>query len=96
MIGASGVDALLAGDEADAVLPDFGRQPPVRLLREHAQRRRVDAAAVLDEEAQRVVRLAGVRRAEMRDHASPARGVRSGSRTVSSETGLRAGGSRRW
>ena len=63
-----GVDALLAGDEADAVLAELGGEPAVRLLREHPQRRRVDAAAVLDEEAQRVVRLAGVRRAEVRDH----------------------------
>ena len=62
-----GVDALLAGDEADAVLAELRREPAVRLLREHAQRRRVDAAAVLDEEPQRVVRLAGVRRPEMGD-----------------------------
>ena len=62
------VDALLAGDEPDLPLPQLRRQPPVRLLREHPQRRRVDAAAALDEEAERVVRLAGVRRAEVRDH----------------------------
>ena len=62
------IHALLARDEADAVLADLRRQAAVRLLREHAQRRRVDAAAVLDEKAQRVVRLAGVRRPEMRDH----------------------------
>ena len=62
------VDALLAGDEADARVAELGREPAVRLLREHPQRRRVDAAAVLDEEAERVVRLARVRRAEMRDH----------------------------
>jgi len=53
------VDALLAGDEADALLP--------QLLGEHAQRRGVDAAAVRDEEAERVVRLPRVRRPEMRD-----------------------------
>ena len=62
------IDALLAGDEADAVLAELLREAPVRLLREHAQRRRVDAAPVLDEEPQRVVGLAGVRRPEVRDH----------------------------
>ena len=39
------VDPLLAGDEADALLAELGREPAVRLLREHPQRRRVDAAA---------------------------------------------------
>ena len=63
-----GIDALLAGDEADALLAELGGEPAVRLLREHPQRRRVDAAAVLDEEPQRVVRLPGVRRSEMGDH----------------------------
>ena len=63
-----GIDPLLAGDEPDAVLAELGRQAAVRFLREHPQRRRVDAAPVLDEEAQRVVRLARVRRAEMRNH----------------------------
>ena len=61
------VDALLAGDDADALLADLGREAAVRLLREHAQRRRVHAAAGLDEEAQRVVRLARVRRPQVRD-----------------------------
>jgi hypothetical protein len=37
----------------------------MRLLRQHPQRARVDAAALLGEEAQRVVRLARVRRPEM-------------------------------
>ncbi len=63
-----GIDALLTGHEADPLLADLGRQPPVCLLREHAQRRRVDAVAVLDEEAERVVRLAGVGRPEVGDH----------------------------
>ena len=63
-----GIDPLLAGHETDALLAELRREPPVRLLREHPQRRRVDAAAVLDEEAERVVRLAGVGRPEVRDH----------------------------
>ena len=67
------VDALLAGDEADAFVAELGREPAVRLLREHAQRRRVHAAAGLDEESQRVVRLPRVRRPEVRDDGSPAR-----------------------
>ena len=62
------VDPLLARDEPDALVAELRREPPVRLLREHPQRRRVDAAPGLDEEAERVVRLAGVRRAEVRDH----------------------------
>ncbi len=61
------VDALLAGDEADGVLPQLGREPAVRLLREHAQRPRVDPAAALLQHLERVVGLAGVRRAEVRD-----------------------------
>ena len=64
----AGIDALLAGHEADPLLADLGREPPVRLLREHPQRRRVDALAGLDQEAERVVRLAGVGRPEVRDH----------------------------
>ena len=61
------VDALLAGDEADGVLPELGREPAVGLLREHPQRPRVDAAAALLEHLERVVGLAGVRRAEVGD-----------------------------
>ena len=62
------VDPLLARHEPDLPLPQLRAQPAVRLLREHPQRRRVYAASRLDEEAERVVRLAGVRRAEVRDH----------------------------
>ena len=62
------VDPLLARDEADALVAELGREPSVRLLGEHPQRRGVDAAAGLDEEAERVVRLAGIRRPEVRDH----------------------------
>ena len=61
------VDALLTGDEPDGLLPELGREPAVRLLREHAQRPRVDAAAALLEHLERVVGLAGVRRAEVGD-----------------------------
>jgi hypothetical protein len=61
------VDALLARDEADALVAELRRQPPVRLLREHAERPRVNAAPPLREERQRVMRLTGVRRPEVRD-----------------------------
>ena len=61
------VDPLLAGDEADAIGAELRRQAAVRLLRQHPQRRREDAAAGLGEELERGVRLAGVRRADMRD-----------------------------
>ena len=44
-------------------------EPPVRLLREHPQRARVDAAARLGELLERGVRLPGVGRAEMRHDA---------------------------
>ena len=60
------VDSLLAGDEADGVLPQLGREPAVCLLREHAERPRVDTAAALLQHLERVVGLAGVRRAEVR------------------------------
>ena len=62
------VDALLPRDEADGVGADLRRQPAMCLLREHPQRPRVDAATALLEHLERVVRLAGVRRAEMRHH----------------------------
>jgi hypothetical protein len=62
------IHALFPGDEPDALLAELGRETPVRLLREHPQRRRVDALPGLDEEAKGVVRLAGVRRAEVRNH----------------------------
>src|SRR5438128_1643472 len=62
------VDPLLARDEADALFSDLGREPPMRLLREHAEWRRVDASTGLDEEAQGIVGLARVRGPEVRDH----------------------------
>ena len=61
------VDALLAGHEADALLAELRGQAPVRLLREHPQRRREDAAPGLGQELERRVRLARVRRADVRD-----------------------------
>ena len=64
----AGVHALLAGHETDVLLADLGGEPPVRLLREHPQRRSVDPASRFDEEAERVVRLAGVRRPQVGDH----------------------------
>ena len=64
----AGIDPLLPGHETDALGAELRRQPPVRLLREHPQRRRVHAAAVLDKEAERVVRLARVGGPEVRDH----------------------------
>ena len=67
MIGASLVDALLAGDEADVLVAELRAQAPVRLLREHPQRRGEDAPAGLGEELERRVRLARVRRAEVGD-----------------------------
>jgi hypothetical protein len=57
------VDPLLTGDQADALLPQLCREPPVGLLRQHPQRRREHTAARLGEELERRVRLAGVRRA---------------------------------
>ena len=61
------VQALLPGDEPDPILPEKRRKPPVRLLREHPQGPGVDASAVLGEERERIVRLAGVRRAQVGD-----------------------------
>ena len=61
------VDALLAGDEADVLFADPLAEAPVRLLREHPERARVDARPLLGELPERRVRLPGVRRAEVRD-----------------------------
>jgi hypothetical protein len=63
------VDALLPRDQADVLEPDLLAQPAVRLLGEHPQRPGVHARARLHELLERRVRLAGVRRAEMRDDA---------------------------
>src|SRR6185436_18529473 len=63
------VDPLLARDQPDLFLAEQGREPAVRLLRQHPQRAGVDAAPLLGEECQRVVCLAGVRRPEVRDDA---------------------------
>ena len=86
-----GIDSLLSRYEADAALAELGREASVRLLREHAQRRCIDAlpaaasggevlplgdggfaavasSSTLHEKPQGVVRLAGVGRAEVRDH----------------------------
>src|SRR4029079_18868782 len=63
------VDPLLARDQPDLFLAEQGREPAVRLLRQHPQRSGEDAAPVLGEERQRVVGLAGVRRPEVRDDA---------------------------
>ena len=61
------VDALLARDEADALGAELRAQAAVRLLGEHAQRRREDAAAGLGQELERRVRLARVGRPDVRD-----------------------------
>ena len=66
-IGASGLTRSSPVTMPDALVAELGREPAVRLLREHPQRRRIDAAAGLDEEAERVVRLARVGRPEVRD-----------------------------
>ena len=63
------VDPLLARDQPDLLLAEQGPEPAVRLLREHPQRAGVDAAPLLGEERQCVMRLAGVRRPEVRDDA---------------------------
>ena len=63
------VDALLAGDQADVLLTELLAEPAMRLLREHAQRPGVDAGARCDELLERGVRLARVRRPEVRDDA---------------------------
>ena len=61
------IHTLLARDEPDRVVAELRREPAMSFLRKHAERRAIDAAAALDEEAQRVVRLPRVRRPEMRD-----------------------------
>jgi len=86
-----GIEALLAGDEPDAALTELGGESAVRFLREHAQRRRVDAAAVLDEKAQRVVRLAGVGRARDGRPPSPARHCVAAAERSARRTGFRCG-----
>ena len=63
------VHALLARDEADALLADPLAQPAVRFLRQHAQRACVDAGALLRELLQRGVGLTRVRRPEVGDDA---------------------------
>ena len=79
MIGARVVDALLARDEADRVRAELGGEAAVRLLGEHPQRPGVDAAAALLQHLERVVGLAGVRRAEVGDDATRAATRRCGS-----------------
>ena len=61
------VDPLLAGDQADPLLPEPRAEAAVRLLREHAERPGVDPSPPVGEELERVVGLARVRRPEMRD-----------------------------
>ena len=51
----------------DALFTKLRRQAAMRLLREHSQRPGVDTAPLLGQEGERVVRLAGVRRTEVRD-----------------------------
>ena len=68
-----GVDLLLAGGEADGAGRQLGRQPGVGLVRELAQRRGVDPAAVLLQREEGVVGLAGVGRAEVEDDVLGAR-----------------------
>ena len=70
--------------------PELRGQPPVRLLREHPQRRRVDAAARSRRGTERVVRLAGVRRAEVRDHRLRLGAPLGQDDGQAPETGLRA------
>ena len=61
------VDALFPRHEADAVLPERRRESPMSLLRQHPQRPCVHAGAMLREVGEGIVRLAGVRRPEVRD-----------------------------
>ena len=67
MIGASLVDPLLAGDEADVLGAELRAQAAVRLLGEHPQRRREDAAPRLGKELECGVSLARVGRPDVRD-----------------------------
>ena len=68
-----GVDLLLAGRESDGAGRQLGGQPGVGLVRELAQRRGVDAAAVLLQREEGVVGLARVGRAEVEDDVLGAR-----------------------
>ncbi len=61
------VHALLARHEADALGAQLGAQAAMRLLGEHPERCREDPAARVGEELERRVRLAGVRRPDVRD-----------------------------
>ena len=63
------VDALLAGHQTDALGADPLAEAAVRLLRKHPERTRIDAGPLVRELAQRRVRLARVRRPEVRDDA---------------------------
>ena len=63
----SGINALLARNEADGILAEVGREPSVGLLRQHPQRPCVDAAAALLQDLECVVRLARVGRPQVRD-----------------------------
>ena len=63
------VDPLLAGDEPHTVDAELGTEPAVRLLGEHPQRTGVHTSPLLGEEAEGVMGLTGVRRAQMRDDA---------------------------
>ena len=95
-IGASGFTRSSPVTRPTRSSPDLGRQPPVRLLREHAQRRCVHAAARSRRGS--AARRASCRSSSGRDARSPsrARSTRRGSRTVSSETGLRGACRVRW
>ena len=62
-----GVDLLLAGGEADGAGRELRGQPRVGLVGQLAQRRGVDAAAVLGQRDEGVVGLAGVGRPEVED-----------------------------
>ena len=66
-IGASRVDLLLAGGEADGARRELRGEALVGLVRQLAQRRGVDPAAVLGQRQQRLVGLAGVGRPEVED-----------------------------
>ena len=61
------VHALLAGDEADVLRAELRAQAAMRLLGEHPERRREDAAPRVGEELERGVGLARVGRPDVRD-----------------------------
>ena len=86
------VDALLAGDETDVLGADPLAEAAMCLLREHPQRARVDARALVRQLAESGVRLARVRRAEVRDDAlglDPARRQRDRDAALGLPYGLR-------